>query len=382
MTGSWRSTGASRANGGALQAGSGALYDDRAEPEWMDDGLAYDENQNAQQMQVMEEWKRRMREGAAADSYGDQLHPADDRAAHRESRFLRLFSETEAPQVPPGASYLPGANYPHAAAVLPPSALPHELADPAGMLFGAGGPMPGAPGDQLSKLFKVFGDKVATGGAPNNWAPPPEANGAVQPQPQRPPESESKAPAKALAASQRIKSTSPAPINEALRGIVPTSVFRKSVQTNGAAATAAAAASGSKHPDSNSSTRSATPARNLPSWLVELSRGAAAPAAASEPPTSNSSSSNSVPGPRDLVDSLERGFPALSIRPQHGDTQSISSLSVQASAGALSETNDGSARHSSIGSHGTERDVGSGAPAHPPRMANAGDVMSTVADGQ
>ncbi|KAJ2807469.1 hypothetical protein H4R21_000463 [Coemansia helicoidea] len=377
-TGSWRSTGASRGAGGMQQA-SGALYDDRAEPEWMDDGLAYDENQNAQRMQDMEEWKRRMKEGAAGGGYSDPLQAPDDRGAVRESRFLRLFSDNEAPQQPaPGANHLSAV-----AAMLPPSALPHELVDPAGM-FGAPAPAPGLPGDPLSKLYKVFGDKVTvSGGGAGSWPPAPEENGALpqhHPQPQqfsRPPESESKAPAKAMAASQRVKSASPAPINEALRGIVPTSVFRKSVQGSGGSSAAAvsATAAGARRPDSESSARSATPARNLPSWLVELSRGGAPPAAAPDAAAAGAA------GPRDMVDPLERAFPALSLKPHQADTQSISSLSVQASLGAPSETNDGSVRRSSIGSHDTERDMASSALGQPISAADAANIMSTVADG-
>ncbi|KAJ2714682.1 hypothetical protein H4R23_005732, partial [Coemansia sp. Cherry 401B] len=56
-------------------------------------------------------------------------------------------------------------------------------------------------------------------------------------------------------------------------------------------------------------------------------------------------------GAQDLVDTLEREFPALGLRPRQIDTQSISSLSVQASGGAPSETN-GAARRGSVGSHG------------------------------
>ncbi|KAJ1729148.1 hypothetical protein LPJ61_003665 [Coemansia biformis] len=446
MTASWRSTGASRANGGAHPAAAGyaggTTYDDGAEPEWMDDGLAYDEDQNARRMQDMEEWKRRMR-GSVADGaadygvvshgyalppdadgsggFGDQQpHMGDDKNALRESRFLRLFSENEPLLGAPGA-------HPPVPGMLPPSALPHELVGPPGM-FGvagapAGGPMPGQPGDQLSRLFKVFGDKVTVSSAANSWAPQPGMGGAPMHalaggpatlQPEQPSavvvvpkshtvgpdarEGEGKSAAKNLAAGQRIKSTSPAPINEALRGIVPTSVFRKSVQSSGSAGSAAGAAA--RRPDSSTSSRSATPARNLPSWLVELSRGGASPSAPQTgAPEMAAAAGNNALGPRDLVDTLERGFPALGIKAHQGDNQSISSLSVQASGGAPSETNDGSARRSSAGSHvtATEREAGSSASSNqvpaaatcragPPHAgqavsgAGAGRAMSTVAE--
>ncbi|KAJ2140512.1 hypothetical protein J3F82_005649, partial [Coemansia sp. RSA 637] len=225
---------------------------DVAQPEWMDDGMTYDEGQSARQMQDMEEWKRRMREGA--DVVAPQL--VDDQAAQRESRFLRLFTASEPQAQAPSVAETSRAS---------------------------------EDDEQLSKLFKVFGSKVnvssksnadttATSTAVNTVAPVSEAR----------------------------ETGSPAPINEALRGIVPTSVFRKSAK--GAA----------RRPDSTSSSRSATPARNLPSWLVELSRGSPAQAP-------------------DLVDTLEREYPALG--GQAVDAQSISSLSVQASGGAPSEAN-------------------------------------------
>ncbi|KAJ2503024.1 hypothetical protein GGH96_000623 [Coemansia sp. RSA 1972] len=233
---------------------------DVAQPEWMDDGLTYDEGQSARQMQDMEEWKRRMREGAEAAA--PQL--VDDQAAQRESRFLRLFTASE----------------PQAQAQVSSVSQPTE------------------DDEQLSKLFKVFGSKVNVSSKAN-------ADNTVSVDSTA---ANTAAPVSETRETQR-ETGSPAPINEALRGIVPTSVFRKSAK--GAA----------RRPDSTSSSRSATPARNLPSWLVELSRGSPAQAP-------------------DLVDTLEREYPALGGQAVGAvDAQSISSLSVQASGGAPSEAN-------------------------------------------
>ncbi|KAJ2453241.1 hypothetical protein EV183_002395 [Coemansia sp. RSA 2336] len=233
------------------RSGGGRQAESSAQPAWMDDGAVYDEQQSAQQMRDMEEWKQRMH-GTA---------PASD-GAMRESRFLRLFSAADEPR-------------------------PAVQAE---------APAAAENGDQLTKLLKVFGDKVNVGAAPP--AEQQQQHGADQ---------------------GGKWASSPAPINEALRGIVPTSVFRKSVQ------------SGPRRPDSSSSSRSATPARSLPSWLVELSRSSAPEA-------------GGALGSGDLVDTLEREFPALGLQPSH-DVQSVSSLSVQASGGAPSEP--GTAPHGS-----------------------------------
>ncbi|KAJ2482276.1 hypothetical protein IWW56_001181 [Coemansia sp. RSA 2131] len=239
---------------------------DVAQPEWMDDGVVYDEGQSARQMQDMEEWKRRMREGA--DVVAPQV-PMDDQAAQRESRFLRLFTASE-PQTQVSST----------------AAATSRASD---------------DDEQLSKLFKVFGSKVnvsSKANADSTAASSTTANSTL-------------APVSETQRETQRETGSPAPINEALRGIVPTSVFRKSAK--GAA----------RRPDSTSSSRSATPARSLPSWLVELSRGSPAQAP-------------------DLVDTLEREYPALGAQAlgvQALDAQSISSLSVQASGGAPSEAN-------------------------------------------
>ncbi|KAJ2816439.1 hypothetical protein GGI24_005722, partial [Coemansia furcata] len=383
---SWRSSGPARVAANNNNNNNATLHaEDGAQPEWMADELTYDEGQSARKMQDIEEWKRRMKEGgsmptASQDFAGGDLmseatnglgHSAVDQqtfgvdeGAARGSRFLRMFS---APGGGPMESTLPV-----------PGGLMHANG------FVQPGGMPQQQGDPLSKLFKVFGDKVSVGGPTANGIPtqepPPglvpqlpaeprvyhdpaveavmmqmaqasfEASiasgvapgyGSIPPASQLPevaantvlhsqPENGARNMlSPSVASGQRLKSASPAPINEALRGIVPTSVFRKSVQSS-------TASGGPKRPDSTtSSNRSATPARNLPSWLVELSRGRSSPTAEQALIT------NASLGAHDLVDTLERGFPVLNSKPQYLDSQSISSLSVQASVGGPSEANAG-----------------------------------------
>ncbi|KAJ2493739.1 hypothetical protein IWW37_000370 [Coemansia sp. RSA 2050] len=397
---SWRSSGPAR-----VPANNNVplFVEDGAQPEWMADELTYDETQSAKKMQDIEEWKRRMKEGAGAPtaphdfggvdfmngSTNGMSHPSIDQQAFgaeegaaRGSRFLRMFSAPCAIADSPMESTLPV-----------PGGLMHDLA-----AASAHANASAQPGDPLSKLFKVFGDKVSVGGPavngrstqepqpvpmpqlpaePRAFSDPAvdaivaqmaraslEANiassaapgyGTALPASQPPgvaaatvthtqPENGARSLSPAsVVPGQRLKSASPAPINEALRGIVPTSVFRKSVQSS-------AASGGPKRPDSTtSSNRSATPARNLPSWLVELSRGR------SSPSTEQALITNASLGTHDLVDTLERGFPALNPRPQYLDNQSISSLSVQASVGGPGEANAGSVRRGSIDTQGTER---------------------------
>ncbi|KAJ2701822.1 hypothetical protein H4218_001206 [Coemansia sp. IMI 209128] len=399
---SWRSSGPARA---ATNSSAPLYVEDGAQPEWMADELTYDESQSAKKMQDIEEWKRRMKEGASAptaphefggidfvnDSTNGMGHPSidqqtfgGDEGAARGSRFLRMFSAPCAIADDPMESTLPV-----------PGGLMHDLA---AANMNANANVAAQPGDPLSKLFKVFGDKVSVGGPAVNGRPTQESQPVPMPQlPAEPrafsdptvdammaqmaqasleagiassaapgfgtalPASQPSGAAAAtvthtqpengtrslspasVVSGQRLKSASPAPINEALRGIVPTSVFRKSVQSS-------AASGGPKRPDSTaSSNRSATPARNLPSWLVELSRGR------SSPSTEQALITNASLGTHDLVDTLERGFPALNSKPQYLDNQSISSLSVQASVGGPSEANAGSVRRGSIDTQGTER---------------------------
>ncbi|KAJ2061467.1 hypothetical protein GGI17_003042 [Coemansia sp. S146] len=398
---SWRSSGPARV---AANTNTALPVEDGAQPEWMADELTYDEGQSARKMQDIEEWKRRMKEGASAptaphDSSNDMDHSVVDQTfgmdegAARGSRFLRMFSAPCAMADGPGGG--------HMESTLPvPGGLMHDLAAASahGNGFARPGGMPQQQGDPLSKLFKVFGDKVSVSGPAANGRPtqelPPglmsqlpaesrafadpaveavmmqmaqasfEASIASGAAPGYGPVLPASQPATAAAntaahtqqengarsmspasvvSGQRLKSASPAPINEALRGIVPTSVFRKSVQSS-------TASGGPKRPDSTaSSNRSATPARNLPSWLVELSRGRSSPTAEQALIT------NASLGAHDLVDTLERGFPALNAKPQYLDSQSISSLSVQASVGGPSEANAGSVRRGSVDTQGTER---------------------------
>ncbi|KAJ2745742.1 hypothetical protein GGI20_001912 [Coemansia sp. BCRC 34301] len=363
---SWRSSGTARVvangNGGSVAYPMALHGDDPAQPEWMADELTYDEGQSAKKMQDIEEWKRRMKEGGnAPDSHSDADQPtlAINEGAARGSRFLRMFSAPSAldPMLP-----VPGGPM-------------HDMAVANAHTNG----FEQQEGDSLSKLLKVFGNKVSVSNPvidsrPSQGLPPglaqqpteaqafadPAVQAAMMQMAQVSLEAPGNNPMQPAAASvlengarslspasagsgQRLKSASPAPINEALRGIVPTSVFRKSVQSS-------TASGGPKRPDSTtSSNRSATPARNLPSWLVELSRGR------SSPSTEQALITNASLGTHDLVDTLERGFPALNTKPQHLDSQSISSLSVQASVGGPSEANAGSVRRSSIDTQGTER---------------------------
>ncbi|KAJ2380957.1 hypothetical protein GGI05_006137, partial [Coemansia sp. RSA 2603] len=449
--GSWRSSGVPKVASNASLAGgmigsngqSNNLADvgDSIQPEWMNDDLVYDENQSAKRMHDMEEWKRRMKESGGGGPVGNadmnhhhhnqyyqqqQQHGAgndlseginnglsvgqsgDKSGASRGSRFLRMFSAND---VPPG----PGAVVGMAGSTLPvPGGLVYDANAAAGYVGGPDSQKQG--GDRLSKLYKVFGDKLSIGSSANiaaaaaaaipqqelltsGWAPQDNsaalamqnaqalsnmhaaesmrvammmqaagANGnappvgpvadpgmqqsvaaplpaamvpsAVSSAQSQPPLSASTVAGTAVSA-QRIKSASPAPINEALRGIVPTSVFRKSARSGSVHSSNAP-----KRAESTaSSSRSGTPARNLPSWLVELSGGS--PSSANESAGANVITNESL-GSQDLVDTLERGFPALGFKAQHLDNQSVSSLSVQASAGVPSETNGGSIRRESI----------------------------------
>ncbi|KAJ2843876.1 hypothetical protein IWW36_005391 [Coemansia brasiliensis] len=269
------------------RSGTGRHVESTAQPAWMDDGAVYDESQSAQQMRDMEEWKQRMHSTA----------PAADGPAVRESRFLRLFSAADEPQ--PVQAEAPIVAAPEA-----------------------------ENSDQLTKLLKVFGDKINVSATQQQQQQTQPHEQQQQQQQQHFGQHMQQPYEQTSSADQGAKwaTSSPAPINEALRGIVPTSVFRKSVQ------------SGLRRPDSSSSSRSATPARNLPSWLVELSRSSA-PAEAP-----------SGLGTGDLVDTLEREFPALGLEPRHSDVHSVSSLSVQASGGAPSEYGTVPARRDSRGS--------------------------------
>ncbi|KAJ1721245.1 hypothetical protein LPJ53_004202 [Coemansia erecta] len=442
--GSWRSSGVPKvANNAPLASGmigsngqsNHPDLNDSIQPEWMNDGLVYDENQSAKQMHDMEEWKRRMKEGGGGGgpiSNADMNHHhhhhnqyyqqygggndvsdsidnglsvdqgGDKGGASRGSRFLRMFSANDVP-AGPGMVGIAGSTLPV------PGGLVYDAAAAASFVGEPASQKQG--GDQISKLYKVFGDKLSIGsnaasaGAmlqqellPSGWTPQdssnmlamqnaqalnnmhaaesmrvammmqaagnsggapsigpvadpgmqqqqsvagslpatmvPSAGGSGQSQP---PMSTSAA----AVSAQRIKSASPAPINEALRGIVPTSVFRKSARSGSVHSSNAP-----KRPESTaSSSRSGTPARNLPSWLVELSGGSPSPA--NDSASANVITNESL-GSQDLVDTLERGFPALNFKARHLDNQSVSSLSVQASAGVPSETNGGSIRRGSI----------------------------------
>ncbi|KAJ2546431.1 hypothetical protein EV175_005605 [Coemansia sp. RSA 1933] len=400
----------------------------------MDNDMLYDESLNAQRMQDMEDWKRRMKAGSG-DPHGElaqdsaiQEQPAQhalqgdasNGGIARGSRFLRLFSESTPQNVDGGLGIQENDPVLQQAQ----SYAYQNTANAAGIY--ANGVVLGGPeaqsiqgvdgsGDQISKLFKVLGDRISVNNPqmtgrtaiqnPENMLssqnltaaaaavpPPPGINNTQNQQnmhpgsmatlnsstvsamshPQGIPPAGNTAEsreARVLASStgqptkvttpepHRIKTSSPAPINEALRGIVPTSVFRKSVQSGsgGSGAHSCSNSGGGRQnhrPESISSSRSGTPAKNLPSWLVELSRGRSASptnnhtaaAAAGQAPVTNGSL-----GSQDLVDVLEREFPALGIRPQAADNQSISSLSVQASVGVPSEGTGGdSVRHSII----------------------------------
>ncbi|KAJ2366449.1 hypothetical protein H4S02_010472, partial [Coemansia sp. RSA 2611] len=165
---SWRSSGPARA---ATNSSAPLYVEDGAQPEWMADELTYDESQSAKKMQDIEEWKRRMKEGASAptaphefggidfvnDSTNGMGHPSidqqtfgGDEGAARGSRFLRMFSAPCAIADDPMESTLPV-----------PGGLMHDLA---AANMNANANVAAQPGDPLSKLFKVFGDKVSVGG--------------------------------------------------------------------------------------------------------------------------------------------------------------------------------------------------------------------------
>ncbi|KAJ2394025.1 hypothetical protein GGI23_004849, partial [Coemansia sp. RSA 2559] len=429
---SWRSSTANRPTAGIHVAtdyhGNSALVQGTGQPEWMDNDMLYDESLNARRMQDMEDWKRRMKESSGethSDSMQDDgsqpqsvqhtLPGETNNGLARGSRFLRLFSES-APQQgdvldlhSAGGDTMQAHTYAY-----------HNTAAAAAAVYANGVALGGpeaqtaqvvdGPGDQISKLFKVFGDRISVNNSQTTgWATmqnpenmfsnqnlsAPSGVGAdpsrdipsssmslhanivsAMSHPQGVPSSGNTTeprgshvstsntdPKAAIAAPEphRLKTASPAPINEALRGIVPTSVFRKSVQSSGGSGTLASGGGGgggggggsrqNQRPESITSSRSGTPAKHLPSWLVELSRGRSAsptnsnPAAIGQAPVTNGSL-----GSQDLVDVLEREFPTLGIRPQHADNQSISSLSVQASVGVPSEGTGGgsSVRHSVI----------------------------------
>ncbi|KAJ2777067.1 hypothetical protein GGI15_004629 [Coemansia interrupta] len=436
--GSWRSSGVPKvANNTPLASsmiGSNgqnnhADLNDSIQPEWMNDDLVYDETQSARRMHDMEEWKRRMKEGGGGGPTGNadmnhhsqyyQQHgggndvtdgidnglsidqSGDKGGASRGSRFLRMFSANDVPSGP-GAVGMAGSTLPV------PGGLVYDATAAAEFVGGPASQKQG--GDQISKLYKVFGDKLSIGSStapaaampqpellPSGWAPQdnsaalamqnaqalsnmhaaesmrvammmqaagntasapsigPVADPSIQQQQQSVADSlpatmvpsaagsgqDQPSVSAAAVSAQRIKSASPAPINEALRGIVPTSVFRKSARSGSVHSSNAP-----KRPESTaSSSRSGTPARNLPSWLVELSGGSPSPANDS---TGANVITNESLGSQDLVDTLERGFPALNFKARHLDNQSVSSLSVQASAGVPSESNGGSIRRGSI----------------------------------
>ncbi|KAJ2236570.1 hypothetical protein IWW45_001698, partial [Coemansia sp. RSA 485] len=435
--GSWRSSGIQKTSGnGSLVAnqannyrhGSSGDANDGGQPEWMNDEMSYDESQSAKQMHDMEEWKRRMKEGGpiSADLHSESNYHGNHAQAGlaemsgdmaRGSRFLRLFSASDSASASGGYDASAGAS------LAAPGGLLHDEAVAAagmarGMVNGDGGVLHQQTqhsGDQISKLYKVFGDKLSIGGgsAPGNWAMHEPQDGAsvlnmqnaqalnnmhaaesmrmamlmqaasdqnVQQQqkaamvsaavagatatmattdsvPTSVAQAQLPAVAATAAATQPTKSSSPAQINEALRGIVPTSVFRKSVHSSNSSGHAAGV---QKRPESTSSSRSGTPARSLPSWLVELSRGSTSP---SGDQAVNKVITNESLGSQDLVDTLEREFPALNVKLHQADSQSISSLSVQASVGVPSETNGGSIRRGSIDTtHSSERIAASSVP--------------------
>ncbi|KAJ1962540.1 hypothetical protein GGI12_002593 [Dipsacomyces acuminosporus] len=398
---SWRSSGQAKSPLHPQKENAAAASDEHTQPEWMDDEMVFDESQSVKKMQDIEEWKRRMKEGAGEPglclngSSNLRASVDADPGAMRGSRFLRLFSSGETVAGTTGTS----------TDIKPSQATNTNI--PAATDDGI------QSGDQLSKLFKVLGNKVSVGGH-SVWisstqadSPVPSATGEgsvanpadlteantqgalvddgnchmasqspdlalllqaasltlrndekTAPIPGNPLGGSLNAPAAAIspaasALAHQQKPASPAPINEALRGIVPTSVFRKSVQ-NGSGASA-----GAKRPESSPSTRSATPARSLPTWLVELSRGRPSPSAGLSDPQMIT---NETLGTNDLVDTLERGFPALPIKSRALDNQSISSLSVQASIGVPSEANDISLRRGSIDTANTERQADSSQP--------------------
>ncbi|ORX72900.1 hypothetical protein DL89DRAFT_265075 [Linderina pennispora] len=318
---------------------SSMVETERGQPEWMDDDMAYDENQSMTKINDIEEWKQRMKRQSCEPTQGsgythDQPHLVPTGAVHsdgaaRGSRFLRLFQHSQEDDAVAGQAMQ--------AATQPTDS---NAAD-------------------VSKLFKVLGSKVSVAGhSPSSSQPPPPIPAeagllgrlGLAGYAANPAALAAEKPAITLAQHVQVnaavhKSASPAPINEALRGIVPTSVFRKSIQSGGSPAAA-------KRPDSaSSSSRSATPARNLPSWLVELSRGR--PAAGATDGNGAPLITNDTLGTHDLIDALEREFPALSVKPRPLDNQSISSLSVQASVGVPGDI--GSIRRGSVDTVATDR---------------------------
>ncbi|KAJ2722270.1 hypothetical protein GGI07_003416 [Coemansia sp. Benny D115] len=397
--GSWRSAGAMRAvasaagtlsvvgramgdAAAAAAAAAGAAPMDGGQPEWMADEMSFDEGQSVQRMHDIEEWKRRMREGGGGHgSLGGMAHePASDpaelgAAAMRGSRFLRMFSDSNSDQAStraaPAASALSGAaaggGADFGSSTIVNASVGVNAYASANDMGHFGEALGTQDGDQLSKLFKVFGDKVSLGGGPSGgmMANPMQTAATTQAVPSAPtvqqqqsqqPASISSAAISLLAPAPqngalharpaplsglRNKSASPAHINEALRGIVPTSVFRKSVQSSQGSGQGGA----KRNSDASGTPRAGTPARNLPSWLVELSRGSASPSASPLASGGAPVITNESLGAQDLVDTLERGFPPLGSRAmRHADNQSVSSLSVQASVGAPSEANGGFAQ--------------------------------------
>ncbi|KAI7830996.1 hypothetical protein BX661DRAFT_91682 [Kickxella alabastrina] len=208
---SWRASGPTRTPGGSISMAAAAAAAPAAatlsnnhghlgeiaeggKPEWMDDDLVYDENKSARQMHDMEEWKRRMKEGGgtngsalqlggnnpnaidmssglAADQI-DQSSAGGDKGAVRGSRFLRLFSANEQ-QADHAAADLSGSTLPV------PGGLLHDVMAASAYANGLAYPNDSLQqpqqqsGDQLSKLFKVFGNKVSLGGNANANVPVP-----------------------------------------------------------------------------------------------------------------------------------------------------------------------------------------------------------------
>ncbi|KAJ1799328.1 hypothetical protein LPJ59_001911 [Coemansia sp. RSA 2399] len=419
---SWRSSAANRSAAGIHVAtdyhGNSTLVQGTGQPEWMDNDMLYDESVNARRMQDMEDWKRHMKESSGethSDSMqddGSQSQPVQhavpgdaNNGLARGSRFLRLFSESAPQQGDVLDIHSAGGDtmqahtyaYHNTAAVAAAYANGVVLGGPEAQSVQA----VNGSGDQISKLFKVLGDRISVNNSqPTGWTTTqtPESilsnqnlaapsgvsadpNRNIPPSsmplhdnivsamshPQGVPSSGNTAESRgshvsasntgqqtdtAAPTPHRLKTASPAPINEALRGIVPTSVFRKSVQSSSGSG-ALASGGGSRQnqrSESITSSRSGTPAKHLPSWLVELSRGRSASPTNNYPAAGQAPVTNESLGSQDLVDVLEREFPTLGIRPQHADNQSISSLSVQASVGVPSEGTGGgsSVRHSTI----------------------------------
>ncbi|KAJ1728524.1 hypothetical protein LPJ72_005426, partial [Coemansia sp. Benny D160-2] len=475
---SWRSSTLNRASSSNVHSvadtrGNSTPIDTAGQPEWMDNDMIYDESLSAQRMQDMEDWKRRMKETTGAHhgqsvqsnellSQSPQHILSDDanNGPARGSRFLRLFSENPSQQdligIQPDGGNMQAQNnayYNGAAGAGAASVYANGMAMgsiEAQTQYGQG---VNGSGDQISKLFKVLGDRISVNGtqsaewnaaqnpanmlgdrqpmtaadviaAQNQSLAPPMAtmhpgdlsamshpqratSAGIRAEPKKPlspASSISQQTESVVSGAHRLKMASPAPINEALRGIVPTSVFRKSVQnSSGYASSANGSGSNSgrynqqqqqqhqqhhqqqqqqqQRSDSITSSRSGTPAKSLPQWLVELSRGRSASPTNNQMPTDQAASATSQPpvstelrGPQDMVDALEREFPSLGIRPQNTDNQSISSLSVQASVGAPSEGTggDSSMRHSTIETREQESS---------PQASNAANQATQLGDG-